>query len=118
MSSLGDPTFRHYAALATPLRRAFVPNLFSARGLQPLQVAGGWDRRVEHNGGPLSSISALSRPWRDGDPLYLRDWRYRFDYLLVVNADLPDAAGAFRPPRGVALVSDAGFAQLWKVESR
>jgi hypothetical protein len=115
MSSLSDPTFRHYAALATPLRRAFVPNLFSARGLQPLRVVGDWDRRVEHNGGPLASVSALGRPWRDGDPLYLRGWRSGFDYLLVVNADLPDAGGPFRPPSGVTLVSDTGFAQLWKI---
>ena len=115
ISSLGDPTFRHYAALATPLRRAFVPNLFSARGLQPLRVVGDWDHRVEHNGGPLASVSALGRPWRAGDPLYLRGWRSGFDYLLVVNADLPDAGGPFRPPSGVILVSDTGFAQLWKV---
>jgi hypothetical protein len=118
MSSLGDPTFRHYAALATPLRRAFVPNLFSARGLQPLQVVGDWDVRVEHNGGPLSSVSALARPWRESDPPYLRGWRSRFDYLLVVNADLPDAGGAFRSPKGVILVCDAGFAQLWKIRRR
>jgi hypothetical protein len=118
MSSLGDPTFRHYGALATPLRRAFVPNLFSAKGLQPLRVVGDWDSRVEHNGGELASVSALGRPWRTGDPTYLRDWRPRFDFLLVVNADLPDAAGAFRPPPGVVLVDDTGFAQLWKVEGR
>ena len=118
MSSLGDPTFRHYAALATPLRRAFVPNLFSARGLQPLEVVGDWEHRVEHNGGPLASVSALGRPWRDRDPLYLRAWRSQFDYLLVVNADLPDAAGRFRPPSGVKLVADTGFAQLWKIARR
>jgi hypothetical protein len=118
MSSIGDPTFRHYAALATPLRRAFVPTLFSARGLQPLQVVGDWDRQVEHNGGPLASVSRLDRPWRVGDPVYLRDWRSGFDYLLVMNADLPDSAGPFRPPSGVTLVSDTGFAQLWKVTAQ
>jgi len=118
MSSLGDPTFRHYAALATPLRRAFVPNLFSARGLQPLRVVGDWDNRVEHNGGELASVNALSRPWRIGDPAYLPGWRSRFDFLLVVNADMPDAGGAFRPPPGVTMISDTGFAQLWKIEAR
>jgi hypothetical protein len=115
MSSVSDPTFRHYAALATPLRRAFTPNLFSASGLQPLQVVGDWDRRVEHNGGSPASVSALGRSWRAGDPVYLRNWRSGFDYLLVLNADLPDSAGPFRPPSGVTLVSDTGFAQLWHV---
>ncbi len=118
MSSLSDPTFRHYAALATPLRRAFVPNLFSAKGLQPLRVVGDWDRQVEHNGGPLASVSALGRPWREGDPVYLRHWRSGFDYVLVMNADLEDAAGPFKPPPGLTLVSDTGFAQLWMVTGR
>jgi hypothetical protein len=118
MSNLIDPTFRHDAALATPFEHAFVPTLFSARGLQPLQVAGDWDRHVEHNGGSLASVSALGRPWRKGDPVYLSAWRSAFDYLLVLNADLPDAAGPFHPPAGVTLVSDAGFAQLWQVRRR
>jgi hypothetical protein len=115
ISGISDPTFRHYAALATPLRRAFVPTLFSAKGLQPLQVTGDWDSHVEHNGGPLASINALRRPWRKGDPIYLRGWRLRFDYILVTNADLPDATGAFNPPSGVTLLSNTGFAQLWKI---
>jgi hypothetical protein len=116
VSGVGDPTFRHYGALATPLRRAFVPNLFSARGLQPLQVRGEWNRYVEHNGGELASVNALARARQPGDPAYLDQWRARFDYILVMNADLPDARGKFRPPRGVDLISDAGFAQLWRID--
>jgi hypothetical protein len=73
---------------------------------------------VEHNGGPLASISALGRPWRKGDPVYLRDWRSGFDDVLVLNADLPDASGPFRAPPGVSLVNDTGFAQLWKIRTR
>src|SRR5580658_3402087 len=40
MFGVGDATFRHFDALAVPLRHAFVPNLFAARGLQPLKVLG------------------------------------------------------------------------------
>jgi hypothetical protein len=40
MFGVGDATFRHFDALAVPFRHAFVPNLFAARGLQPLKVLG------------------------------------------------------------------------------
>ncbi len=112
---VGDLTFRHYPALAVPLRRAFVPTLFVARGKQPLRVRGAWDRIVEHDGVELSSISVLSRPRRANDPSYLAQWRSHFDYILILNADLPDADGPFRPPLGIQLISDQGFAQLWRI---
>ena len=115
VSGVGDPTFRHFAALATPWRKAFVPTLFSARGLQPLQVRGDWNAYVEHNGGDLASVDVLERATPPTRPTYLRAWRNRFDYVLVLNADLPDAGGAFAPPQGLELVSDGGFAQLWKI---
>ncbi|HWA62707.1 MAG TPA: hypothetical protein VG939_15105 [Caulobacteraceae bacterium] len=114
--SVDDPTFRHYAALATPLRRAFVPNLFSSLGKQPLQILGDWDPLVEHDGADLASVSSLNQPPTKKSPRYLAGWRSRFDYLLVLNADLPDAHGPFRPPPGVTLVADRGFAQLWKIQ--
>ncbi len=118
MFLVGDPTFRHMDAMAVSERRAFVPNLFSAKGLQPLRVLGPWDGVVEHNGGDLASVSALSRPPQPGDPSYLAGWRGRFDYVLVLNADLPDGSGPIRPPPELTLVSDRGFAQLWRVARR
>jgi hypothetical protein len=115
MFGVGDATFRHFDALAVPLRRAFVPNLFSARGLQPLRVLGAWDAVVEHNGGDLASVSALSRPPRPDEASYIDGWRRRFDYVLVLNADMPDQSGPFRPPPELTLVSSTRFAQLWRV---
>ncbi len=112
---VGDPTFRHYPALAVPLQRAFVPTLFAVPGKQPLQVLGSWDRRADHNGGDLASVSVLGRPGRPSDPPYLAGWSARFDYVLVLNADLPDESGPFRPPANLRLVADQGFAQLWRV---
>jgi hypothetical protein len=115
MFAVGDPTFRHYDALAVPERRAFVPNLFSARGLQPLRVLGDWDGVVEHNGGDLASIDALVRAPRPDEARYLDRWRERFDYVLVLNADLPDQAGPFRPPPGLTRVAVTRFAELWRI---
>ncbi|HLZ82722.1 MAG TPA: hypothetical protein VKQ54_04085 [Caulobacteraceae bacterium] len=115
MFGVGDATFRHFDALAVPLRHAFVPNLFAARGLQPLKVLGDWDRVVEHNGGDLASVSALGRPPLPEEASYIPGWRTRFDYVLVLNADMPDQAGPFRPPPELTLVSTTRFAQLWRV---
>ena len=110
-----EPTFRHLAAISVPMRRAFVPMLFSAKGLQPLRVRGIWDSVVEHNGGELASVNALIRPRKAGEAVYLDGWRDRFDYVLVLNADMPDGAGPFRPPPELTLVSTTSFAQLWRV---
>jgi hypothetical protein len=115
MFGVGDATFRHFDALAVPFRHAFVPNLFAARGLQPLKVLGGWDRLVEHNGGDLASVSALTRAPRPDEASYIAGWRRRFDYVLVLNVDMPDQSGAFRPPPELTLVSATRFAQLWRV---
>ena len=115
MFGVGDATFRHFDALAVPLRHAFVPNLFAARGLQPLKVLGAWDRIVEHNGGDLASVSALVRPPLPEEASYIPGWRERFDYVLVLNADMPDQSGPFHPPPELTLVSVTRFAQLWRV---
>ncbi len=115
MFAVGDATFRHFDTLAVPLRRAFVPNLFSARGLQPLRVLGAWDAVVEHNGGDLASVSALTRAPLADEASYLPGWRGRFDYVLVLNADMPDQSGPFRPPPELTLVASTRFAELWRV---
>ena len=115
MFGVGDATYRHFDALAVPLRHAFVPNLFAARGLQPLKVLGDWDRIVEHNGGDLASVSALTRTPLPEEASYIPGWRGRFDYVLVLNADMPDQSGPFRPPPELTLVSTTRFAQLWRV---
>jgi hypothetical protein len=115
MFGVGDATYRHFDALAVPLRHAFVPNLFAARGLQPLKVLGDWDRIVEHNGGDLASVSALTRTPYPDEASYIAGWRGRFDYVLVLNADMPDQSGPFRPPPELTLVSTTRFAQLWRV---
>lgn len=115
MFGVGDATFRHYDALAVPLRHAFVPNLFAARGLQPLRVLGDWDTTVEHNGGDLASVHALSRGPRREEASYLTGWRDRFGYVLVLNADMPDAEGPFSPPPGLTLIASTRFAEVWRV---
>ncbi len=107
-------SYWHYPTLAIPWRRAFVPTLFTAAGKQPVRVRPPWDQ-IAVPEGPLASVHVLQAT-RFPDWLgYMRDWRERFDYILVVNADLPDADGP--PPQlpEMELVDDQGFAQLFRV---
>ncbi len=114
-----EDTYRHLPTMAVPLAHAFVPTLFSARGKQPLAVLPPWSERAVPEGN-LFSTAVLSCP----GPMaiaasftpYLVDWRNKFDFVLVVNADIADQnVGDLMPP-GVNLVKDAGFARLYTID--
>jgi hypothetical protein len=99
-----------------------VPTLFAMRGKQPIRVVPPWDGLMVPDGFPLS-IGALGTEdpanyqprWGD-HAHHLARWRERFDYVLVLNADMPDgASGPERPVPGLELVADEGFAQLHRV---
>jgi hypothetical protein len=47
---------------------------------------------------------------------YVRHWRTRFDYLLLLNADLPDAAGGLPDLPELELLEDAGFVRLYRID--
>jgi len=110
------PAYTQSGALATLRRQAFVPNLFSARGKQPLVVLPPASE-IAVPEGEIASVHALSDP---DYPLprsqaYGRHWRNRFDYALVLNADMPDLRGPVTLPEGVEVVADEGFAQLLRL---
>jgi hypothetical protein len=118
----GYGTYWHLPVLAVPWRRAFVPTLFAARGKQPIRVLPPWDAIAVDDGGPVSrgalfpGDGARLRPDAPTGPVHhLARWRERFDYVLVVNADLPDGTGPAGPVPGLDLVADEGFAQLHRI---
>ena len=118
-SSLDEPNFLNLPTLALPWHHAFVPILFTARGEQPLRVLPPWNEIAVPTGAAVS-VHALVDPamhdFATAHAPYVRLWRERFDYVLVINADLPDAYGPFVPPPGLDLLADEGFAQLYKIE--
>jgi hypothetical protein len=116
--NLGNATFSHYPLLAVPLRQAFVPTIFALRGKQPIEIRPAWTACSAPDGGRLVSVNGLGRHPGPKDPAYMNRWRSCFDFILVLNADLPDAGGPFVPPPGVSLVADRGFAQLWRISPR
>jgi hypothetical protein len=114
-----EDTFRHLPTLAVPLAHAFVPTLFSAQGKQPLAVLPSWsDRSVPE--GNLFSTGVLSCPGLMAEAAsftpYLVDWRSKFDFIMVVNADTVDQNVGDVMPAGTRLLRDAGFARLYGID--
>jgi hypothetical protein len=111
----GDP-YAHYPTLLIPWRRAFVPTLFAERGKQPVRVLPPYDSMALPESVDLLSVHVLEHA--DWQPQFMKSWRMRFDYVLVLNADRPDRYGPFVPPKELQLVKDEGFAQLFRIERR
>lgn len=116
--AFAGPTVWHLPSLAVPLRGDFVPTVFATAGQQPLAVQPAW-RNTAFPGHPPASIHALDGhgggPWKIVAG-YAACWRTHFDYALVINADLPDKDGPLRPPPGLKLIADEGFARLYKID--
>jgi len=112
------PAFWHLPLLAVPERRAFVPTLFTARGLQPMVVL---PPRAEISD-PQASVRSphvLASPLYDDQEhaysRYILLWRDRFSHVILINADVQDAAGPMPAMEGLELVADEGFARLYQV---
>lgn len=116
----GEDTFRHLPTLAIPFAQAFVPAVFTARGKQPLMVLAPWSSIAVPEGN-LSSTGVLSCPsWLERESVlapYLSNWRKRFDYVLVMNANQPDKYVGYALPGGLKLIGDKPFAQLYKIDA-
>jgi hypothetical protein len=110
-------SFYHLYTLAVSERRAFSPLVFTTPGKQPLRVRQPWNEIAVPNGGRSPTLRALRRPagpWLTVAP-YATRWRTRFDYALMLNADLGPDVDRERPPRELTRVADEGFARLYKV---
>jgi hypothetical protein len=111
-----DETFRHYPAMMIPWRHAFTPMMFAQFREKPIQVQPQYVPISNPTGGVLFSVHSLTN-FRLLNPRvqYIRKWRENFDYVLVLNADIPDRWGPFDPPKELQLVNDQGFAELYRV---
>ena len=112
----GEGVYRHLATIAVFERRAFVPTVFSQHGVHPIDVNPPWDQITFREGGAIASVAALSDPRLiSGNAPYVRLWKTRFDYVLLLNADFPDSYGARPLPAELKLEKDAGFAVLYRI---
>lgn len=108
------PSFWHYPAIATFERAAFMPYLFTAAGKQPLRVNPPFTEISVPEAIPFP-VQLLRLPLADL-PSYMSDWQNRFDYALVLNADMENPARLMPELPFLHLVSDQGFARLYRIE--
>jgi hypothetical protein len=108
---LGQPAHWYYPLLAVKWQRAFVPILYWAPGKQPIRVLPPWSEISFPESG-LSASIRLVEP--DVESAYFRDWRRRFDYVLLLNADVGRGMDITTLPE-ISLVRDEGFARLYRI---
>ncbi len=108
----------HMSSLAVPWRQAFVPTLFATPGKQPLRVREPWQSFATPEG-LAAPVDYLTRFEETAEARYFysfaRNWQDHFDYVLVVNADLPHRAGNATPPE-LELIADEGYAKLYRTQ--
>jgi hypothetical protein len=112
----------HLYTLTVVERQAFSPLVFTQPGKQPLRVKPPYDVLSVPNGGRSPTPAVLRGEtfhpsWIAIAP-YLPYWRQRFDYALMLNADLGEDVNKDVMPPELKLVADEGFARLYKVEKR
>jgi hypothetical protein len=107
----GHPTHWSLSVLVIMWRHAFVPNLFWAVGKQPLCVLPPWDQISFPEDGLLPAHALLDA---SQTPKHFRTWRERYDYVLLLNADVGQGVELSALP-GLQLVRDEGFARLYRV---
>ena len=112
----GVATWLSYAEHAIPQQRVFVPLLFAITGQQPLAVQGRYAPISQPLGGSPPRISELDVSPQPARHSYLANWRRDFDYILLLDADATDKAGGELSPADVELVTDKGFAALYRIK--
>jgi len=92
----GDPPFDNLTeypiynapVLAVNDADAFVPNLFTAKGKQPVSARPGFERLAVAHAGPaparlLKQIAEHGAP--EGTPLFIQSWPRDYDYLYMLG---------------------------------
>jgi hypothetical protein len=108
------PAYWGYPPLAVAQRHAYVPTLFAIAGQQPLRIRDPWSELTSGSGDRPVNIKWLGASDLPAVEQYLTRWK-RFDYVMVLNADAPAAPGEQFAPGDVELVTDQGFARLYRI---
>ena len=101
------------SALMVVERRAFWPLLFADPAQQPLQVNPAFAPLTQSPGGPVA-WEKLSQTFSEAElqaAPYLRDWRAKFDHVLLIDPPLTLTP----PPAGLTLLQATPSAVLYRV---
>jgi hypothetical protein len=111
-------TLFHVTALVVPQRNAFIGTLFATRGQQPVKVLPPWNTMMMNFIDVFPDVHVLDMgPKALGimDDPYVQNWDKRFDYVIALGMDRDDYRGPFEPPSQLRLVSDNGYARLYRI---
>ena len=111
------PWYSHLQSLVVPLRHAFVPTLFASPGKQPLRVLEPWAAMASRDGYfiPVEALRSFTpTPQLLYTVGYALNWRRHFDYVLILNAQLPVHEDEGSLPE-LELLADRGFSRLYRV---
>jgi hypothetical protein len=111
------PTYWHLASFVLLDRHAFWPNIFAEESQQPIAISEPY-RDLEAVRSPPLHYTDLALSHVPPDELerfpYLTDWKDKFDYVLVLNAEGAPDLDHFLPNQ-LQLVDRHGIAALFKV---
>src|SRR5580704_10768012 len=111
------PTYWHLASFVLLDRHAFWPNIVAEESQQPIAIKEPY-RELEAVRSPPLNYTDLSMSEVPEEELahfpYLRDWKEKFDYVLVLNAEGAPDLDHFLPNQ-LQLVDRQGIAALFKI---
>jgi hypothetical protein len=93
MSHLNDYPLYNVPTLAVNYADAFVPNLFTGTGKQPVTPRTPWQRLAIPYGGPvpLALLKTIAEQIPPSEtPPYIRTWPQDFDYLYLLGPAIPN----------------------------
>ena len=88
LRDLSEYPIYHAPVLAVHYAKAFVPNLFTAAGEQPVRARANVQRLDIPYGGPvpIAILAAIAGgKTLTGTPAFIRSWDRDFDYLYVLG---------------------------------
>ena len=107
-----------------PQRHAFIPSLYAISGEQPVRYLPPWDvvaSNIYEVPDAHVTVQAVSSEDLKTDPYlvpaekYLHDWDKNFDYIVMIEMDHRSFKGPFQAPPQLQLVSDDGYARLYRI---
>lgn len=105
-------TARHIGSLLVIRNHVFIPTLFSIPGQHAIAVQPA-------KANDATTSSSIPNPSMLGQKMltdpYLAHWRTSYQYLLLLNADLPTAHPLIAS--GLTPISAPGFARLYRIDS-
>jgi hypothetical protein len=111
------PTYWHLASFVLLDRHAFWPNIFAEESQQPIAIIAPYRELEAVRSPPLNyldlTMSRLPDQELEHFP-YLADWREKFDFVLLLNAEGAPNLDHFLPDQ-LQLVDRQGIAALFKV---